>query len=810
MKLFTFLKKIILLILVIYSTLGYSQKTFTISGYVEEAETGEKLIGATIYDEKSKKGTISNDYGFFSLTIPVDSIKIRVSYIGYVTQTYEDQPNVDINKNFALSDQMLQEVEILSSKEELVHQKSEMSTVDLSMDKVRALPALLGENDVMKTIQLLPGVQTGSEGTSGLYVRGGGPDQNLILLDGVPVYNASHLFGFFSVFNSDAINSTKLIKGGFPARYGGRLSSVIDIKMKEGNMKKFHGQGSIGLIASKISLEGPIIKDKTSFILSARRTYLDILAKPFIAASQKNRNQGNINNSSSNTGGYFFYDLNGKINHKISEKNRLYFSHYMGKDKAYLDAIDNYSYDSTIGSETTNSILKWGNIISALRWNNMPNNKIFINTTLRYSKYDFLIAFGNNNSETTNNITTSQDFSFAYLSNIEDWSGKIDFDWMPNPDHLVKFGVGDIYHTFTPGVNQFQFTNSQDTISALDTTFGAQKHFAHEISGFIEDEWSINSRLKGNGGIHYSSFLVGESYYSSIQPRLGFRYLINDKSSFKFGYAEMAQFLHLLTNSGIGLPTDLWVPATEKIKPQFSKQMAVGLAKTFLNKFEASLEGYYKTMENLIEYKDGASFFDSQTDWQDKVFMGRGWSYGGELLVEKKVGKTTGWIGYTLSWTKRQFDSINFGDSYPYRYDRRHDIGIALTHEINDKINFGIVWVYGTGNAVTLAKESYSSFNSSLIGDINNFNLPGQSIEVGHISNRNNYRMPSYHRLDISINIKKQKKWGERTWSFGVYNAYNRQNPFYLDFTTDINGNPQLSQFSLFPLIPSFTYAFKF
>ena len=537
MKLIIFLKKIILFILVINSTFSYSQKTITISGYIEEAETGEKLIGASIYDIKSKKGTISNDYGFFSLTIPVDSIKIRVSYIGYVTQIYEDQPNVDINKNFALSDQMLQEIEILSSKEELVHQKSEMSTVDLSMDKVRSLPALLGENDVMKTIQLLPGVQTGSEGTSGLYVRGGGPDQNLILLDGVPVYNASHLFGFFSVFNSDAINSTKLIKGGFPARYGGRLSSVIDIKMKEGNMKKFHGQCSIGLIASKISLEGPIIKDKTSFILSARRTYLDILAKPFIAASQKNRNQGNINNSSSNTGGYFFYDLNGKINHKISEKNRLYFSHYMGKDKAYLDAIDNYSYDSTIGSETTNSILKWGNIISALRWNNMPNNKIFINTTLRYSKYDFLIAFGNTNSETTNNITTSQDFSFAYLSNIEDWSGKIDFDWMPNPDHLVKFGVGDIYHTFTPGVNQFQFTNSQDTISALDTTFGAQKHFAHEISGFIEDEWTINSRIKGNGGIHYSSFLVGESYYSSIQPRLGFRYLINDKSSFKFGYA---------------------------------------------------------------------------------------------------------------------------------------------------------------------------------------------------------------------------------------------------------------------------------
>ncbi len=810
MKLFIFLKKFVLITVILFSSIINAQNNFTISGYIEEAETGEKLIGATVYDFKSKKGTISNDYGFFSLTIPIDSVDIRISYIGYITQTYIGIPEKNINKNFSLINQTLKEVEVLSSKEELVHQKSEMSTIDLSMDKVKVLPALLGENDVMKTIQLLPGVQTGSEGTSGLYVRGGGPDQNLILLDGVPVYNASHLFGFFSVFNSDAINSTKLIKGGFPARYGGRLSSVIDIKMKEGNMKKFHGQGSIGLIASKISLEGPTKEGKTSFIISARRTYLDILAKPFINASQKNKNQTDPNNSSSNSGGYFFYDLNGKINHKISEKNRLYFSHYMGNDKAYLDAIDNYSYDSTIGTETTNSILKWGNIISALRWNNMPTNKLFINTTLRYSKYDFLIAFGNNNRETTNNITNSQDFSFAYVSNIEDWSGKIDFDWMPNPDHLVKFGIGDIYHTFTPGVNQFQFNNSQDSLSALDTTFGAQKHFAHEISGFFEDEWTINSRTKGNGGIHYSSFIVGKSYYSSIQPRLGLRYLINDKSSFKLGYAEMAQFLHLLTNSGIGLPTDLWVPATEKIKPQFSKQIAIGLAKTFLNKFEISLEGYYKTMENLIEYKDGASFFDSQNDWQDKVYIGRGWSYGGELLVEKKIGNTTGWIGYTLSWTNRQFDSINFGNTYPYRYDRRHDIGIAITHEFNDRINFGIVWVYGTGNAVTLAKEAYGSFNSSLIRDINNYNFPGQSIEVGHISNRNNYRMPSYHRLDISVNFKKQKNWGERTWSFGIYNAYNRQNPFYLDFTTDINGNPQLSQFSLFPLIPSFTYAFKF
>jgi outer membrane receptor for ferrienterochelin and colicin len=792
----------------------FSQKTITISGYLDESETGEKLLGGTIYDLNSGKGTVTNDYGFYSLTLPIDSVRIRISYIGFTTQVFEDYLENDIQINFSLKNQMLNEVEILSSKEEFVHQKSEMSSIDLSMDKVKNLPAFFGENDIMKTIQLLPGVQTGSEGTSGIYVRGGGPDQNLILLDGVPVYNASHLFGFFSVFNSDAINSTKLVKGGFPARYGGRLSSVIDIKMKEGNMKKFHGQGSIGLIASKISLEGPIIKDKTSFIISARRTYLDILAKPFIAANQRNQtSKGSENSSSSTSGGYYFYDFNGKINHKINEKHRLYLSNYMGRDKAYLDFNVNYNIDSLAQSENSQSELSWGNIISALRWNYMLNNKVFINTTLRYSKYDFLISLGNEtqsvNNANNSSITNVRNYSYAYLSNIEDWSAKVDVDWMPNPDHLVKFGVGDIYHTFIPGVTTIDF-GSADTSIVLN--YGGQNHYAHEVSFYGEDDWKVNKNLKGNAGIHISSFFVGSKNYSFLQPRLSLRYLINDKSSFKMGYSKMGQFLHLLTNSGIGLPTDLWVPATEKIKPQFSDQIAIGYARTFNDEIELSIEGYYKTMNNLIEYKDGASFNVAQNDWQEKVHVGKGSSYGLELLIEKKIGKTTGWIGYTLSWTNRQFDSINFGNTYPYRYDRRHDIGIAITHEFNERINCGIVWVYGTGNAVTLGLESYSSFNSSMVGDLPNFNLSTNPsvTTIDHINSRNNYRMPAYHRLDVSVNIKKEKKWGERTLSFGVYNAYSRQNPFYLDFTRNENGDPQLSQFSLFPLIPSITYSFKF
>jgi len=777
----------LLLVALLFPLLIASQETITISGYLEEAENGEKLIGASILDLKSLKGTLSNDFGFYSITLPKDSIHLRISFSGLKTQYYKGLPNKNLSLNLKMESQLLDEVEIVASQEQ-VHQSSQMSSIDLSMQKVKTLPALLGENDIMKVIQLLPGVQSGSEGSSGLYVRGGGPDQNLILLDGVPVYNASHLFGFFSVFNADAIKDVKLIKGGFPARYGGRLSSVIDIKMKDGNSKEFHGEGSVGLIASKLTLEGPIIKDKTSFILSARRTYIDLLAQPLIKAS---------NNGSS--GGYYFYDLNGKINHKISDKDRIFISSYFGNDKAYTRFNDDWVDNSTQYREEGSFQLKWGNIINAIRWNHLLSDKLFMNTTLRYSRYKFLIGVDSRTIETVNNISTEDFFSFAYHSGIEDWSGKIDFDYIPNPNNYIKFGFGNIYHTFSPGVNQFIQTSAT---SAIDTSFGDANHYAHEFTTYLEDEFKLGSKIKGNLGLHFSGFIIGNKTYTSLQPRFSGRYLLDDNSSIKTSFASMTQYLHLLTNSGIGMPTDLWLPATERVAPQTSNQIAIGYARTFLNKFELSLEGYYKTMNNLIEYKDGASFFNSDENWQDKIEIGKGWSYGGELLLEKKLGKTTGWIGYTLSWTDRQFENLNFGEIYPYRYDRRHDIGIAITHEISDNINFGIVWVYGTGNAVTLGLERYTSvidYNSFMYGD-----------EIIHIGSRNNYRMPSYHRLDISISFKKQMSWGERTWSFGLYNAYNRQNPFYLDFAYDNNNNMQLYQYSLFPIIPSFNYAFKF
>ena len=782
------MRKIVLIAFLLLPLISFGQEIVTISGYIEDAENGEKLLGGTVFDLRSKKGAATNDYGFYSLTLPKDSVHLRISYTGFDTQYFKGLPTGDMQLTFKMEFNMLDEVEIIGNKEEQVHLKSEMSTIDISMEKVKTLPVLLGEKDIMKTIQLMPGVQTGSEGTSGLYVRGGGPDQNLILLDGVPVYNASHLFGFFSVFNADAINSVKLIKGGFPARYGGRLSSVIDIKMKEGNMKEFHGEGSVGLISSKLTLEGPIKKDKTSFLISGRRTYIDLLARPVIRAA----GEGLV-------AGYYFYDLNAKVNHKFSDKDRLYVSAYQGDDKAYSNYEDTWTNNGQTTTDRTSAQLKWGNTITAIRWNHMVSNKIFMNTTLRYSKYRFLVGADDEVITTAGGTSTTDAFSYAYISGIEDWSGKVDFDWVPNPNHFVRFGAGDIYHTYTPGVQQYQITESN--ASAIDTTFGANKQFAHELFAYVEDELKIGEKFKGNIGLHFSGFIVGNKNYWSLQPRISGRYLLNGNSSVKASYASMTQFMHLLTNAGIGLPTDLWLPATERVKPQIAHQWAAGYAKTIKGKYELSLEGYYKIMDNLIEYKDGASFFSTDQDWQDKIESGRGWSYGGELLLEKKLGKTTGWIGYTLSWTNRQFENLNFGEVFPYRYDRRHDLGVAVTHEFNDKVSVGMVWVYGTGNAVTLGLERYQP------ASISQFDWYS---EVEHIEGRNNYRMPAYHRLDLSVNLKKDRKWGQRTWSFGVYNVYSRQNPFYLEFGYDNSGNRKLFQYSLFPIIPSFSYSFKF
>jgi outer membrane cobalamin receptor len=774
-----------------------AQNKITISGYVTDSASGEALIGASVFDALTLSGTTTNLYGFYSLTLPQDTIEFTVAYVGYRRHAERLIPASDVTISVAMPVAgYLSEVEIVAERTERIEERSQMSTISLPVEQVKALPTLLGEKDVLKIVQLLPGVQSGTEGTSGLYVRGGGPDQNLILLDGVPVYNASHLFGFFSVFNPDAINSVQLIKGGFPARYGGRLSSVLDIRMKEGNMKEFHAEGSIGLVASKLTVEGPIRKGTTSFILSGRRTYIDLLMQPVVGSF--GQAQGVKTRA-----GYYFYDLNAKINHKFSNRSRLYLSSYLGHDNAYSRIEENYIYDQTSISNTWNADLGWGNITTALRWNLEINSKTFMNVTGTHSRYRFNVGEDYASVQVGLSQTVEEGFAFQYLSGIYDWGVKLDVDFLPGPAHYVRFGLGEIYHTFTPGVNTFRMTESG---AHVDTTFGASRVYAHEFSAYAEDDVRIGPRIKTNLGLHASGFLVNGKLYYSAQPRVSGRYLLAKDWSAKASFATMAQYIHLLTNATIGLPTDLWVPVTGTVKPMYSTQVAVGLAHTFRDAFEVSVEGYYKTMENLIEYKDGASFFNSGPDWQDKVETGRGWAYGTELFIQKTTGNTSGWIGYTLSWSERQFDNLNFGEAFPYRYDRRHDISLVITHRFNERTDVGLVWVYGTGNAVTLPITKYEAANA--VYDYFNGSWYGQ---VEYFEKRNDFRMRSYHRLDLSLNKHRQRKWGETTWSLGFYNAYSRRNPFYVYVGYDwYSNNLQLKQVSLFPIIPFVSWSFAF
>lgn len=746
-------------------------QTVTISGYVTEKKSGERLIGATVYIPEKNAGTVTNTYGFYSITVSADSITLVTSYVGYATFKKHLHPKEDVSVNVEMElTKELAEV-VVTAEKDAVHERTQMSTIDIPIETIKSLPAFLGEVDIMKAIQLLPGIQSGNEGSSGLYVRGGGPDQNLILLDGVPVYNASHLFGFFSVFNADAIRSVEVVKGGFPARYGGRLSSVIDINMKEGNKNKIHGEGGIGLIASRLTLEGPIQKGKSSFMISGRRTYYDILAKSFLP--------DNLN------AGYFFYDLNGKANFKLGNKDHIYVSGYFGNDKFY--AKQNHSSQGGSYSSSFNSNLKWGNITSVARWNHEYSPKLFGNLTTYYSQYRFLVS-----TQTKNRFEQlNEEYILKYTSGINDKAIKYDFDILPNPNHYIKSGIGFIHHTYKPGAQQ---TKIESSFLNLDTTISAKSLNAGEIDAYIEDDIKLLDVLKINIGFHWTGFSVRNNFYNSIQPRLAARYMLNEHLSAKASFVQMNQFIHLLTNSSIGLPTDLWVPVTDKIPVQKSYQGAMGFAYTHNNGVEVSVEGYYKTMDNLIEYKEGASFFNNNDNWEDKVELGFGKSYGGELFLQKKKGRFTGMMGYTLSWTKRQFANLNNGIEFPYKYDRRHDVKIAGVYNLSKDIELSAEWVYGTGNAITVPISYYNGPD-------------GNTIQV--YGTRNGFRMAPYHRGDVAIKfIKKMKRW-ERAWVLSCYNVYNRRNPYYVYSETGTNG-VVFKQMSLFPVIPSITYQFKF
>lgn len=749
----------------------------------------ETLIGATLQVKELSRGVSTNQYGYYSLTLPEGEYTLIVSFVGYFPLEQKIMLNTDQELNIALfsKSSLSQEIVISAKKRDANVKNAQMGQIDLSMNRMRSVPVIFGEIDPLKTLQLFPGVTNAGEGNSGLYVRGGGPDQNLILLDDAVVYNTGHLFGFFSIFNGDAIKNVSLVKGGMPAQYGGRLSSVLDISMKDGNMNKFQAEGGIGSIASRLAIQGPVVKDKSSFMISGRRTYIDQLVKPFIKKGSQFYGSG-----------YYFYDLNAKFNYKFSNKDRLYISGYFGRD--VFDFVNNQrQFDVNI---------PWGNSTMTARWNHVFNKKLFMNTTFVYNDYDFALGALQNS------------FNFSLKSGIRDLSFKSDLDHYLTPEHKLKYGLQYTYHRFSPSI----ISGRQDSV--VFSPNNSQLKYAREMSAYIQDDWEISERLKMNYGLRWSGFQqVGPytnfttdnfgnrldsaifkkgdpiKFYHGLEPRATLRYSINDETSIKGSVSRNRQYIHLVSNAGTTLPTDVWVPSTFRVKPQLSWQYAAGIFKNFKdNTYETSIEVYYKSMKNQIEYREG--YTPSIKDPEEEFVFGDGWSYGTEFFFNKTKGRFTGWIGYTLAWSWRKFPDLNKGNKYPAKFDRRHDLSVVGIYELNTKWKFSTVFVYASGNAASLPEKFY------LI----------EGVLTQQYSNINQYRLPSYHRLDISATYtpvpKKQRKITS-SWNFSIYNAYSRRNPyfFYFDQTgSAFDGSLQVQakQVSLFPVIPSVTYNFKF
>lgn len=800
----------VLLIILNSSLATFSQtKNLSISGHVEDAKTGEKLIGATIYDSKTQVGVVTNNYGFYSLNIPKDSMaNLVISFVGYSSLSPQIRVAEDQTMNFHLtSGSELAEVVVLGSKEKPIERRNEMGVLRIPMKDAELLPSLGGEPDIIKALQSMPGVQSGTEASSNFFVRGGSPDQNLMLLDDVPLYYVNHLGGFVSIFNTDAIKDVKLIKGGFPAHYGSRLSSVVDIRMKDGNVNEFDGSGMLGIVASKITVEGPIKKDTTSYIISVRRMLLDLLMQPLSRIVFNGYGFG-----------YHFYDFNAKINHRLSDKDHLFLSAYIGND--ILGA--NFKIKNENEKYKFKGHFRWGNNLFALRWNHIYNHKLFSNLTLSYTRYRY---FTDASHESVFN--NEKEYSFnSFASGVFDVGAKIDFEYFTNAKNKLKFGVGSVYHIFKPGLTRYLQKENDRLLN--EKTFGKhQRVNGIETTAYIEDELSMGNRMNANIGLRFSSYIVNRKNYSSIEPRILVNFLLKDDLAIKGSYAKMQQNIHLLTSTGRGMPIDLWMPATDKAAPEQSWQWALGIAQSMKNgQYELSVEGYYKKMQNLITYKPGASILGASTvNWENKVeTKGDGNAYGLEFLVQKKQGKTTGWIGYTLSKSDRHFTNLNQGKRYPFKYDRRHDLSVVVIHRLNERIDLSATWVYGTGNVLTLAVGHYDvveNLDNSTYPHWLNLSGSGTYKEVYIYSEKNNFRMRDFHRLNVGINFHKKKKWGERTWNLSIYNLYNRQNPYYYyfedgaeydDFGNLIPGTDRLvlKQQSLFPIIPSASYSFRF
>lgn len=770
-------KGFFLIITLLVEHFCFAQQKHTISGTITDHKTGETLIGATIVlIENPDFSVLSNGYGFYSITAPEKNYTLVASFSGYNNDTIK----ISLTKNMMLPIELtpaitqLQNIVISGRRNDNITQTLP-GMQKLSMEEIKDVPVIFGEKDILKTIQLLPGIKSAGDGSTGFFVRGGSADQNLILLDEATVYNASHLLGFFSTFNSDAIKDVTIYKGDMPAQYGGRLSSLLDIRMKDGDDKNYKVSGGIGLIASRLNIEGPIVKNKGSFMISARRTYADL----FLKLSK----DSNINKSI-----LYFYDINTKANYQFGEKNRLFLSGYFGKD--------DLGYSNQFG-------IKWGNTTGTLRWNHIFSSKLFSNTSLIYSNYNYNIII----NQTTNNI--------EIVSKIKDFSLKEDLQYFASSKNKINFGFNLTEHVFTPGEIQTSVTSSYNPLNL-------QNKYALDGAAYISDEWKVSDKVKFNTGLRLSSFNImgpGNFYtydvngnaidtttysrgkivksYWNLQPRFAATYQLNKLSSLKISYSRNVQNLHLLSNSTGGNPTDLWIPSSNNVKPEISDQESFGYYRnTTHNKYEFSAEIYYKFLQNQIDYKNGAQLVANQ-NVESELLYGIGRAYGLELYAKKNYGKLTGWISYTLSRTERKINGINSDSWYPATQDQTHNVAVVAIFKASEKWTFSSDFVFNTGNAVTWPYGKY---------DVN-----GQT--VFYYTQRNSYRMPSYNRLDVSATLegKKTRKY-ERSWTFAVYNAYGRENPYFIQFQNN-PANPeetQAVQYSLFRWVPSVTYNFKF
>ncbi|MCQ2227634.1 MAG: TonB-dependent receptor [Bacteroidales bacterium] len=828
-------------------------KTFTLSGYVKDSSSRETLIGATVYSTETHKGAVTNAYGFFSLTLPEGIGNIVCSYIGYEQQKHSINLKEDLMMTFDLvADNKIEEVVVEADRPETGTASSRTGAMTIPVEMISKQPSLLGEPDVLKAIQSMPGVQRGMAGTSGVHVRGGSPDQNLYLLDGVPMYNIDHVLGFMSAFTPDAVKHVDFYKASFPARYGGRLSSVIDVRTKDGDMHSYHGMAQIGTLSSHLSIEGPIKEDRTSFIVSARRSYFDLIAAPIMKAQEPDISMFKLN----------FYDINAKVNHIFSDRDRIYASFYMGRDvlgtgekSKEKNRFDEFENESKSLFETD---MRWGNTLGSLRWNHIFNPKLFSNATLAFNRFNFSVKIEDMTSTSytslgyydENNIfhkheqpyTTAETTRFKsdINSGIDDLTGIMDFDYHPTSHHHVKFGGQYIFHNFRPNISTSNsYSSNNDTTVNDKFKNHDNKAIGNEFDLYADDDMSIGDKWQMSAGIHATLFAVKGKMYRSLEPRLSAAYQIARGWRVKGSYAMMHQYVHLLQSAPISLPSNLWVPIDKNVKPMVSNLFSIGASSSALSGWEFTLEAYYKEMRHILDYKDGEEFSGSNRNWQELVAEGRGRSRGIELSARRIVGKTTGAVSYTISKTDRKFGHrINAGKWFPYKFDRRHTADIIVMHKINDRIDVAATWNIMSGSYETVAKQR-------IMLPMPQNNIYSRYADTQHISydeydyfdSRNNYRLKPSHQLDLSVNFHKQLKHFSRTINVSIINAYNHHNqdmvraererkhreepmaeddPNYIvggtdNYTVVDEGyKTTLYQTSIIPIMPSISYTLHF